>query len=36
MTYEEFNAFCRALRATTPVVQLGGADAWKAAARYSR
>ena len=29
MTYEEFNAFCRALPATTHVVQWGGADVWK-------
>ncbi|WP_235830195.1 MmcQ/YjbR family DNA-binding protein [Algihabitans albus] len=27
--YEEFNAFCRALPATTHVVQWGGADVWK-------
>ncbi|ABC23827.1 MmcQ/YjbR family DNA-binding protein [Rhodospirillum rubrum] len=29
MTYEDFNAFCRALPATTHVVQWGGADVWK-------
>jgi predicted DNA-binding protein (MmcQ/YjbR family) len=29
MTYEEFNAFCRTLSATTQVVQWGGADVWK-------
>jgi predicted DNA-binding protein (MmcQ/YjbR family) len=29
MTYDEFNAFCRALAATTHVVQWGGADVWK-------
>ncbi|HLN25947.1 MAG TPA: MmcQ/YjbR family DNA-binding protein [Patescibacteria group bacterium] len=29
MTYEEFNAFCRTLPATTHVVQWGGADVWK-------
>ena len=29
MTYEEFNAFCRNLPATTHVVQWGGADVWK-------
>lgn len=29
MTYEEFNTFCRALPATTHVVQWGGADVWK-------
>lgn len=29
MTYEEFNAFCRALPAATHVVQWGGADVWK-------
>ncbi|TNC96135.1 MAG: hypothetical protein FD119_1972 [Stygiobacter sp.] len=29
MIYEEFNAFCRALPATTHVVQWGGADVWK-------
>lgn len=29
MTYEEFNAFCAALPATTHVVQWGGADVWK-------
>jgi len=29
MTYEEFNAFCRALPATAHVVQWGGADVWK-------
>ena len=29
MTYEEFNAFCGALPATTHVVQWGGSDVWK-------
>ena len=29
MTYEEFNAFCRGLPATSHVVQWGGADVWK-------
>src|SRR5258707_856224 len=29
MTYEEFNAFCRALPATTYVVQWGGSHVWK-------
>ncbi len=29
MTYDEFNAFCRALPATTHVVQWGGSDVWK-------
>ena len=29
MTYEEFNRFCRALPATTYVVQWGGAHVWK-------
>lgn len=29
MTYDEFNAFCAALPATTHVVQWGGADVWK-------
>jgi predicted DNA-binding protein (MmcQ/YjbR family) len=29
MTYEEFNAFCRALPATTYVVQWGGSHLWK-------
>jgi predicted DNA-binding protein (MmcQ/YjbR family) len=29
MTYDEFNAFCRTLPATTHVVQWGGADVWK-------
>lgn len=29
MTYEEFNAFCASLRATTHVVQWGGAHVWK-------
>ena len=30
MTQDKFNAFCRALPATTHVVQWGGADVWKA------
>ena len=29
MTYEEFNAFCASLPATSHVVQWGGADVWK-------
>jgi len=29
MTYDEFNAFCAALPATSHVVQWGGADVWK-------
>jgi len=29
MTYEDFNAFCRSLAATTYVVQWGGAHVWK-------
>jgi predicted DNA-binding protein (MmcQ/YjbR family) len=29
MTYDEFNAFCRSLTATTHVVQWGGARVWK-------
>ncbi|MDE2014696.1 MAG: MmcQ/YjbR family DNA-binding protein [Alphaproteobacteria bacterium] len=29
MTYEEYNAFCRALPATTYVVQWGGSHVWK-------
>ena len=29
MTYDEFNAFCRALPATSHVVQWGGAQVWK-------
>lgn len=29
MTCDEFNAFCRALPATTHVVQWGGAHVWK-------
>ena len=29
MTYEKFNAFCRALAATSYVVQWGGAHVWK-------
>jgi len=29
MTYEEFNAFCRSLPATTHVVQWGGSHVWK-------
>jgi predicted DNA-binding protein (MmcQ/YjbR family) len=29
MTYTKFNAFCRALPATTYVVQWGGAHVWK-------
>jgi len=29
LTYDEFNGFCRALPATTYVVQWGGAHVWK-------
>lgn len=29
MTYEKFNAFCRALPATSYVVQWGGSHVWK-------
>lgn len=29
MTYDEFNAFCASLPATTHVVQWGGSDVWK-------
>ena len=29
MTYDEFNEFCRALPATSHVVQWGGAQVWK-------
>jgi len=29
LTYEEFNAFCAALRATTYVMQWGGSHVWK-------
>ncbi len=29
MTYDEFNAFCAALPATTHVVQWGNSDVWK-------
>jgi predicted DNA-binding protein (MmcQ/YjbR family) len=29
MTREEYNSFCASLRATTHVVQWGGADVWK-------
>jgi predicted DNA-binding protein (MmcQ/YjbR family) len=29
MTYEEFNAFCQALPATTYVMQWGGSHVWK-------
>ncbi|WP_311568487.1 MmcQ/YjbR family DNA-binding protein [Photobacterium arenosum] len=29
MTYDEYNAFCRSLPATTYVVQWGGAHVWK-------
>ena len=29
MTYEEFNAFCRALPATSHVIQWGGSHVWK-------
>jgi predicted DNA-binding protein (MmcQ/YjbR family) len=33
MTYEQFNAFCRSLPATTHVVQWGGAQVWKVGGR---
>ena len=29
MTQDDFNTFCRGLRATTHVVQWGGSDVWK-------
>ncbi len=29
MTYDEFNSFCRALTATTYVMQWGGSHVWK-------
>jgi predicted DNA-binding protein (MmcQ/YjbR family) len=29
MTYDDYNAFCRSLTATTYVVQWGGAHVWK-------
>ncbi len=29
MTYDDFNAYCVALRATSHVVQWGGSDVWK-------
>ena len=29
MTYDEFNVYCRALPATTTVIQWGGAHVWK-------
>ncbi|MEM7121707.1 MAG: MmcQ/YjbR family DNA-binding protein [Pseudomonadota bacterium] len=29
MTYDEFNAFCASLPATSHVVQWGGSDVWK-------
>jgi predicted DNA-binding protein (MmcQ/YjbR family) len=29
MTYKQFNALCRSLKATTHVVQWGGAHVWK-------
>jgi predicted DNA-binding protein (MmcQ/YjbR family) len=29
MTYDEFNEFCRALPATTYVLQWGGSHVWK-------
>jgi predicted DNA-binding protein (MmcQ/YjbR family) len=29
MTYEEYNAFCKALMATTYVMQWGGSHVWK-------
>jgi len=33
MTYEEFNAFCRALPATTYMVRWGGSHVWKVGAK---
>ena len=33
MTRERFNAFCAGLRATTHVIQWGGADVWKVGGR---
>ena len=33
MTYEEFDRFCAALPATSPVVQWGGAHVWKVGGR---
>ena len=33
MTYDEFNAFCRALSATTHVIQWGGSHVWKVGAK---
>ncbi|MAM86208.1 MAG: hypothetical protein CME36_02735 [unclassified Hahellaceae] len=33
MTYEDFNALCRSLPATTHVVQWGGSDVWKVGAK---
>ena len=33
MTKNQFNAFCRALPATSHVVQWGGADVWKVAGK---
>lgn len=33
MTYEEFNALCESLPATTHVVQWGNADVWKVGAK---
>ncbi len=33
MTYEEFNAFCGSLPATSHVVQWGGAHVWKVGAK---
>ena len=36
MTYEEFNAFCGSLPATTHVVQWGGADVWKVGGKGDR
>jgi len=29
LSYDDYNSFCRALRATTHVVQWGGAHVWK-------
>ena len=36
MTYEEFNEFCRALPATTYVIQWGGSHVWKVGGKVLR
>lgn len=33
MTYDEFNDFCGAMKATSHVVQWGGSDVWKVAGK---